>query len=1240
MGEFLDVKSARPFKLERLKKWYNHFGARIFELWRGFGEGAGLNNPVTEPKRSQSSKKPLSLSTLSNGYNIFENALTLGIFLAITLAFVSTAQSGPPQNLIVELGGGVFANWTGIQPEKQGIADWNVEANAIFKYPPGPRGWYRQGFRDLNDGSADWRSFYGVQLDVLVLQGRVIELQAAIAIPPMQSRQEYLPESHAALTVSGEGWQHVTLPWAIFDFEKGRSAFLQFISEFRLAGKFADGKGGAVKLRNVRLVRALGISLAAEIRGKSVQPGKTATYDVTVGNCTDSPQDVALSFEKFGWEAMAASVEPSHLKLAPRESAAVIVSVRLPKSGIPPGGHEQQQLLAASGLAPQQIEFITARDVAHPSIQLTPTGWEEVREKVKKYDWARREQERYVRAAETWGVPLAAVAPNNMSEGHVYSFLDESFRDLSGAAIAWQLTRNTNDAQKVALFLRRLADAKTGYGATFAGTSRGEPQEGGNFQGVAIAYDSIRDAGVLTDADRSSIEHMLRLYMETVEPSLTVGNIGNWSVAEDTSALFCALAMGDLAAANRYLYGASGFTDYISKGIMDDGWWWECSTHYNFWVASELTQYALACRPWGIDLLNQQFPADYSPRTIITPWALNPLYGMSFEKWGAVRHNTRSVKMMWDAVPIVADYRGIAFGMNDGHEEQVGGAPLELGYYAFHDPAYVPLLKLNGRHDLIYGVPELPEITAKPYLKSGVAENIGYALLRSQATNRAPRERIEAVFKIGTQGGYHGHFDRVSLNTMMRYGRSFWNPESVWWGYANFMYKFYVQTSVAHNMVVVDQKQQEAVPSSQLLLYFGKTMQVSAQETDARWSDPPYGGMQYGASDSGGAVKGFVAGMKRNRQSVPLATDRRQGELGPFSDRVLQRRLGIVTDDYVVIADYLKSEQPHTFDNLFQMKGFLGLDAPEKKFLRHDAQFNSDPHSSAQFITDCDWYQSAAPVVARFLVQDGTGEANQHNESGVLRVDVHCLWPPHEELMLAQPPESLGGQQWVKYEISADGKALTNGESGMWILGAANIDVPIAGAKELSLKLTTDGSEKKTLFLANARIISREGREVPLGAQPVCENIESPAKAGEDYYAGPIKIAGELCSKAIPAQPLDGKKPAVIRISLAGKGGMRFKAALGADYPFGDESSRRKIFASRVQGPEARFLTILEPYEKQPMVKFASAIDANTLHVELADGREQEIHIENLDASGTNIVVNLTELQDGKVKRRESSAEE
>jgi hypothetical protein len=60
---------------ERLKKCCGHFGARIFGFRRGFGEGAGLINPVTEPKRSQKPKRPLPRKAFPNGYNIFENAL-------------------------------------------------------------------------------------------------------------------------------------------------------------------------------------------------------------------------------------------------------------------------------------------------------------------------------------------------------------------------------------------------------------------------------------------------------------------------------------------------------------------------------------------------------------------------------------------------------------------------------------------------------------------------------------------------------------------------------------------------------------------------------------------------------------------------------------------------------------------------------------------------------------------------------------------------------------------------------------------------------------------------------------------------------------------------------------------------------------------------------------------------------------------------------------------------------------
>ncbi|HZI31944.1 MAG TPA: hypothetical protein VFF11_06365, partial [Candidatus Binatia bacterium] len=1018
----------------------------------------------------------------------------------------------------------------------------------------------------------------------------------------------------------------------------------EFIQQMQLSGKFADGKGGEVQLKNVRLVRAPGIALEADVRGKSVEPGETAMYPVTVGNCSDVPQDVTLSFVKYGWETMSASVSPAEIKLAPGASAVCEVTVQLPEKGIAPGGHETQTLLATGSdeAAPAKVNFITACDVQRPGIQHTARGWAAVREKVKHYDWAKKEEEKYAKTAEDWQVPQAAT-PEQWTYGmqhHAYVFEQYEFDKLADTAVAWQLTRNTNYAAKVALFLRRLADETNGYPATFAAVNTGEPQEGECWQQIAIAYDAILDANILSQQDQRSIEHTFRLYLHRIETILDVGNVGNWNVAADTAGLFCSLALGDLSAAHRYLYGPCGFEDYVTKGIMDDGWWWEGATSYNFWVASELTQCALACQPWGIDLLHHEFPANFSPKTIITPWAANPSYGMSFDKWGPNHRNTRSVKQLWDAVPIVADYRGIAFGMNDGHEEQIGGERMERAYYAFHDPAYVPLIKSSGERDLIYGVPELPKVTTRPSLQSGVAENLGFALLRSQTMNRPPRDQIQAVFKIGTQGGYHGHFDRCSLDAVMRYGRSFWNPERIWWGYGNFMYKFYVQNSVNHNMVVVDQLQQEAVPSSQLLFYSGKMMQVSAQETDARWSDPPYGGMVYGAQDSGGAVSSLPALMKRNKQSFPLVTNRAWGQLGPFSDRVTQRRLGIVADDYIVIADYLKAEKPHTFDDLFQMTGFESLEAPNKKFLRHDAQFNADPRTSAQFITDCNWYQADAPALGRFKMvfkheTEWHGGFNQLNEPGVLNLDVRSLWPRQQEIMLAQPPENLGGQQWVHYEVSADGKALAQGESGMWVLGAVNIDVPVKGAGELTLKVNTSGSDKKTLFLANARLVSADGKETPVPTASAAENIESPAKPGLGYYGNAVKIAGEPYDEAIPVQPKNSKEPGVIHISLAGKDAVRFKATLGGNYPFGHESQHRRVYAIRSHGTEAHFLTVIEPYEDKSMVKSAEALSADKLRVELTDGRTQEISIQDFEGSGKDIQVSMVETRDGKEQRRE-----
>lgn len=1120
-----------------------------------------------------------------------------------------------------------------------GDSAWHLPGEISYVHPDGKRGWHRQGLKKIHDGSGDWHDAFGVRFEVMVPVGRAAEIEATLKTPaPDFARQEFIPSTRASVRVSGDGWRTVTLPWSAFDFNKSQSALLRFVKELRLAGKFADGKPGDLQVKNFRLTRADTLLMESPVRGKAVQAGETARYEVTLGNCTDAPQNLKLSMEKIGWESMPASVEPSLLTLAPGEIKRVSVSVTVP-TRMPAGGHERQKLIATSVSGETSIGFITARDVPRPFILHTVDGWNEVRDKVKRYPWAAESQQNdYVETAGKWRVPVGAT-PEQWAHGpenHAYVFTNEHFGLLEKTAIAWQLTRNKEFAEKAALFLRRLADEKTGYPATMSATSMDQPQEGGNFQSIAMAYDMILDADVLTDGDRRSIERVFRLYMENmVEMELVTGNVGNWNTAMATGALFCSVAMGDLAATERYIHGPCGFTDYLSKSIMDDGWWWECSTGYNLWCAAELTQSALACRPWGIDLLNFKVPANCSTNTIITPFATGtPVFGINFEKWGPSHRNTRDIKMLWDASPQAADYRGILFGMNDGHEELLGGSRMELAYYAFRDPAYVSIIRMLPKRDLIYGVPELPANPPKLGEKSASAENIGFALLRSQTDGRPQREQIQAVLKHGSHGGYHGHFDRCSLNTLMRYGRSFYNPESIWHGYPSSLYKFYVQTSVNHNMVVVDGRMQEAVEPVQRLFHSGKMMQAAMVETNARWSDPPYGGMVY----KGGETLADRQWM--NGQSYPIVPGAEWGKLGPYSERVLQRRLMVVTDDYVVLADWLKGGKPHTFDNLLQMKSFRGMKAADLKPLRHDPQYDADPRSSGQFITDANWFTATAPAVARYEYRFGPEVEHPgtlYNEPGTLNVDVHTLWPREQEIMRATPPENLGERQRVTYTLKGDGKVLAEGRSGVWVLGGIDIDVPVEGVKELTLEVTSGEAKRKSLFLAGALVTTADGKESS-NIRVSTMNASAPDQSGRDYYGGPIRIAGRPIEMAIPAQPEKADVPAEIRIKLEGLNASRFKATLGGDYPFGDESDRREVLAVRSKGTEARFLTVLEPYENKALVKTSTATGPDSLRVELTDGRVQEITLHNLSGNGDDVSVQISETKDGKVLRRESTS--
>jgi hypothetical protein len=905
----------------------------------------------------------------------------------------------------------------------------------------------------VNEPSSEWRDFYGLQIEAKLEGNHPVALTALARIPGSPDRAESVQETKASVTVSGTGWHTVTLPWGSFDFDQSQPAFAKSVQELRLSARFVDGQAaGKLTLRTVRLVKGEVIAIAAAIRGKSAKPGDEVDYVVSIGNCTDMPQTVSLAMETQAWEAMTAAVTPAVLQLAPDETKDCTVRVKVAAS-VPPGGRAEQWLRAIPVGDPAcatRLSFVTSSFLPHPYLVHTAAEWQEVRDKVPDHAWARQAQETFVQQERNWTVPEAPqplVNPAGVVAMEPYPFENRQQSNLLAAAYSWQLMRDTNAASHAALFLKRFADPMHGYPPTLRSVNGDFGSEGVFMQTGAMAYDMILDAGVLTDADREQIEKAFRLYVQAVIDRADAGQISQQAVSEICGALYAGLAIQDWNLAGRCLHGPGGLMDEISTGVMDDGWWYETSITRQTSVAAELSQAALALRPWGVNLVDAWLPPRYAPAK---PSA-------SSNTFGPVTHNYITLKRVWDALSLFADYRGMIFGLNDSPETSLaadatesGVLPFEIACYLYPDPAYAAIVKQAPRRDLIYGLAELPELAPDRTDASACADNAGLAMLRSHATE--PRARIEAVLRYGTHGGENGRFDHTGLLALQRYGKSLFRPEISGFSGDSLIRRIYVPSSMAANMVAVDDQDQEPVESPRLLFFAGALMQAAAVEANARWFNPL------------------------------------GGQTDPDSDRVRQRRLLILMPDYVVLADNLKAPQSHTYDNVFHLKGFTGLYSGDKQFLRHDDQMSTNAQSAAQFIRNCDWYSAAPPSRATF------------NDPDSFKLDVISLWPPDPEILVASAP----------------------------------------------------------------------------GYEP-------------------------------------------------------------ASNPAGGELRQPKIYAIRSAGSEGRFLTLLEPHEKDSLIRKAEAFGSSRLKVELTDGRIQEIEISNLEDDGANIIVRAQESRNGRMIRSETT---
>ncbi|WP_430931256.1 hypothetical protein [Saccharicrinis sp. 156] len=546
--------------------------------------------------------------------------------------------------------------------------------------------------------------------------------------------------------------------------------------------------------------------------------------------------------------------------------------------------------------------------------------------------------------------------------------------------------------------------------------------EGNFFLHLAAACDIIYSE--LSETEHKNIVDIFRHYLKQNRHHMTSIGIMNHQGSANAGAILVAIYLQDLAEVEHLTYADGGMADQIGKGVMADGWWFESTVNYCYLVAQRYCLVAQAFENYGWDLYHKRFPAKYKSKDFEN--AKEGFTGMKFDNWGPAGKSTRGLEDMVSPYVPFMDENAAVVSSNDS-QATYPDPFYELSYreYGMEELAWV-LGKTNRSSwvSLMYGVTELPDVK-DPRTESAFAPNVGISALRSQKEGQNGEEQIQAYFKYGTHGGWHGQFDRTGMLALDRYGYKYFGTEMAWFGYGKPGYKECVQTSLTHNMVVVDELQQEALPSEQLLFYAGDKMQVSVTQTIARWRKIP----------------------TFNIEKFPPWDDK---EFDPEFKPVLQRRLAVVTDDYVVLADYMKAPQKHTYDWMLHPVGFKNIEGAKKHGEVLDT-VNTDYESPYKYFTQGQWYLTNKGSKVEF-------------DDGGAKLDVHHIWPRKAELLIAKYPNG-GKQKWVKNNPNRKAIAIrVNQKEAVYL----TVLEPYKGESAIE-KIESKSSEELTVYLKDGR---------------------------------------------------------------------------------------------------------------------------------------------------------------------------
>ncbi len=870
--------------------------------------------------------------------------------------------------------------------------------------------------------TVDVRAYDGIELEVRLCGELPVWLE--IALFPLQSgRPEFIQSTKAEVFVA-PGERLVRVPFCAFDSSLLVSAYRKYISSMEIKLKKEEG---AFQVKSLRFAKFGSFHVETETTSGAADVGMDIIYQVILENQRENSCYVGVAPVWKGRESIPFTY-PKSVVLKPHERRIVEVCAKIP-ANIPCGGYETltlEWIPDGDGAESRRTTFYAARKIRHPYLLHKEEGWQRLRSQLEKDSGlAKRWEKEYVEAAKAWKVPKP-------SEGKAFVYESVSQDDFLRAGIAWKVSQSQELLDKVISYLKGFLEEEKGYlGTEFSyfqaieslheydkghfpvhhACSAGWVQEGEFMSKIAAVYDLVYDRPEVTPLMHAQMERCMRNYMEFEDWRLTDGDGNNFQICEAAAALNFACLLQDYPMIGRFLAGCNGLYELMGSVFSDDGSYFEGASNYMCLAAELFLKSAIACENYGLNLKDVVVPASFDPYVVHAPWAVRksadpsakPFLGMSFERMGNSRKPYRRLKDYLDNLLHLATPEGILFSANDGNERSL--VPfMEMAYYLYRDPAYLKIASLAEENDLLYGKHMWESQEFEPGKESYLNTGNGFGVLREKGENA-----VQAVLKFGQHGGYHGHYDRLSLLSYLKNNQTFHNLEFTWYGYASFLFKMWVHTSLAHNMVVVDKKMQE--PTECQCIYFedNEKFQAVCAQTVSRWSDPPYGGQ------TPYLQKFPEEKCRKEGRFILPGKPRSQGDIGEYSEPVFQRRLLVLAEGCCYIWDYEEADQDHVYDCLYHPLGRVSAEGLH--FLKRTARLEEDPYGAGQFILNCYWYDQEGTAHFRF-----ENEQKRFNHNDILdfaaRTQLFGVYPQKQTVVVGRYPQKTDTFQNVE-EISS-----------------------------------------------------------------------------------------------------------------------------------------------------------------------------------------------------------------------------